>query len=103
MGLGRCGWLTGSLLSFSKVMGVALILAGIETILTTALLTLFAFLYNLAVGIGGGLEVTLSHRDRGRGRRRRQPVAASGSLLCRPTNRERRRPGRFQGSSQCRV
>lgn len=50
----------GSYLSLSKVMGVALVLAGIETVLVTALVTLFAFLYNLAVGIGGGLEVTLS-------------------------------------------
>ncbi|MGV1004815.1 MAG: DUF3566 domain-containing protein [Candidatus Nanopelagicales bacterium] len=60
---GDGGGSLGSLLSFSKVMGVALILAGIETILTTALLTLFAFLYNLAVGIGGGLEVTLSEEN----------------------------------------
>jgi hypothetical protein len=57
---GEGGANVGSFLSFSKVMGVALVLAGIETVLVTALITLFAFLYNLAVGIGGGLEVTLS-------------------------------------------
>lgn len=57
---GEGGATVGNFLSFSKVMGVSLVLAGIETILVTALVTLFAFLYNLAVGIGGGLEVTLS-------------------------------------------
>jgi hypothetical protein len=57
---GEGGASLGDFLSFSKIMGVALVLAGIETILVTALVTLFAFLYNLAVGIGGGLEVTLS-------------------------------------------
>jgi hypothetical protein len=57
---GEGGASVGDFLSFSKIMGVALVLAGIETILVTALVTLFAFLYNLAVGIGGGLEVTLS-------------------------------------------
>lgn len=60
---GSGGSTVGGFLSFSKVMGVALLLAGIETILTTALITLFAFMYNLAVGIGGGLEVTLSEQN----------------------------------------
>jgi ABC-type sugar transport system permease subunit len=52
-----------SFLDFGRVMGVALVVAGIETVLLTALATLFAFLYNLAVGIGGGLEITLSEDD----------------------------------------
>jgi hypothetical protein len=52
-----------SYLSLGKVMGGSLVLAGIETVLVTALATLFAFLYNLAVGIGGGLEITLSEED----------------------------------------
>lgn len=52
-----------SFLDFSKMMGLALVLAGIETVLLTAMATLFAFLYNLAVGIGGGLEITLSEED----------------------------------------
>ena len=51
------------LLDFGRVMGLALVVAGIETVLLTALATLFAFLYNLSVGIGGGLEVTLSEDD----------------------------------------
>jgi Transmembrane domain of unknown function (DUF3566) len=52
-----------SYLTLGKVMGASLVLAGIETVLVTALATLFAFLYNLAVGIGGGLEITLSEED----------------------------------------
>ena len=52
-----------SFLDFSKMMGLALVLAGIETVLLTAMATLFAFLYNLGVGIGGGLEITLSEED----------------------------------------
>jgi hypothetical protein len=49
-----------SLVGFSRVMGVALVLAAIEIVLVSALSTLFAFLYNLSVGLTGGLEVTLS-------------------------------------------
>jgi uncharacterized membrane protein len=60
---GESGASVSSFLSLSKVMGAALVVAGIETVLVTALATLFAFLYNLAVGIGGGLEITLSEED----------------------------------------
>ena len=60
---GESGANVTSFLDFSKVMGLALVLAGIETVLLTAMATLFAFLYNLAVGIGGGLEITLSEED----------------------------------------
>jgi len=49
-----------SLVSFSRVMGIALVLTAIEIVLGSALATLFAFLYNLSVGLTGGLEVTLS-------------------------------------------
>lgn len=49
-----------SLVSFSRVMGVALVLTAIEIVLWSALATLVAFLYNLSVGLTGGLEVTLS-------------------------------------------
>jgi Transmembrane domain of unknown function (DUF3566) len=57
---GESGANVTSFLDFSKVMGVALIISGIEAVLVTALATLFAFLYNLAVAIGGGVELTLS-------------------------------------------
>lgn len=60
---GDSGASVSSYLSLGKVMGAALLIAGIETVLVTALATLFAFLYNLAVGIGGGLEITLSEED----------------------------------------
>lgn len=46
--------------SFSRVVGVTALLAGLEVILLTALATLFAFLFNLSVGITGGLQVTLT-------------------------------------------
>jgi hypothetical protein len=49
-----------SLVGFSRVMGIALVLTAIEIVLGSALATLFAFLYNLSVGLTGGLEVTLS-------------------------------------------
>jgi hypothetical protein len=49
-----------SLVAFNRVMGIALVLAAIEIVLVSALSTLFAFLYNLSVGLTGGLEVTLS-------------------------------------------
>lgn len=49
-----------ALVGFSRVMGVSLVLGAVEVVLSTALSTLFAFLYNLSVGLTGGLEVTLS-------------------------------------------
>ena len=52
-----------SVLSFGRVMGVTLVLAAVQIVLISVLATLFAFLYNLAVGISGGLEVTLSEES----------------------------------------
>jgi len=49
-----------TLVSFNRVLGVALVLAAAEIVLVTALATLFSFLYNLTCGITGGLEVTLT-------------------------------------------
>lgn len=49
-----------SLFSFSRVVGVTGVLAVLEVFLLTALATLFAFLYNLAVGVTGGLQITLT-------------------------------------------
>ena len=48
------------LFSFSRIVGLTAMLAALEVILLTALATLFAFLYNLSVGITGGLQVTLT-------------------------------------------
>jgi Transmembrane domain of unknown function (DUF3566) len=60
---GESGATVSGFLDFGKIMGAALVVAGIETVLVTALCTLLAFMYNLSVGIGGGLEVTLSEED----------------------------------------
>jgi len=49
-----------SFVGFSRIMGIGLVLTAIEIVLGSALATLFAFLYNLSVGLTGGLEVTLS-------------------------------------------
>ena len=48
------------LFSLRRVMGIALMLAVVQVVLVTALATLAAFLYNLAAGLVGGFEVTLS-------------------------------------------
>ncbi len=60
---GENGATITSFLEFSKVMGIGLIIAGFEVVLVTIVSTLFAFMYNLSVGVGGGLEVTLSQEQ----------------------------------------
>lgn len=47
-------------LSWRRVMGLTAILAAIDVVIFTAVATLFAFLYNLASVVMGGLEVTLA-------------------------------------------
>jgi len=49
-----------SLLDFNRVMGVAIVLASVEVVLVTAVVTLFAILYNLTVPLTGGVEVVLT-------------------------------------------
>jgi hypothetical protein len=49
-----------SYLEFSRVIGVAVIVASVEIVLVSFLATLFAVIYNLSVGITGGVEVVLS-------------------------------------------
>lgn len=49
-----------AVLEFSRVMGVAVIIASIEIVLVSILATIFAILYNLSVGLTGGIEVVLS-------------------------------------------
>ena len=51
--------LTG-LLSFGHVLSITLVIAVMEVILVSALATLFAYMYNLSVGITGGLQLTLT-------------------------------------------
>ena len=47
-------------LGFAQVMGATLILASVEIVLVSVLAGLFTILYNLTVGITGGVEVVLS-------------------------------------------
>lgn len=47
-------------LGFGQVIGATLILASVEIVLVSALAGLFTILYNLTVGITGGVEVVLS-------------------------------------------
>ena len=47
-------------LSFSRILGAAMIVASIEVVLVSALAAVFAFMYNLSVGLTGGIEVVLS-------------------------------------------
>lgn len=48
------------LVGFSRVMGATLTVSAVEIVLISVLATLFAFLYNLAVGFTSGIEVTLT-------------------------------------------
>jgi len=49
-----------SVLDFSRVLGVTIVLASVEVILVSILATIFAFMYNLTVGLTGGVEVVLT-------------------------------------------
>jgi len=49
-----------SFLEFSRVIGVAIVISSVEIVLVSLLATLFAIMYNLTVGLTGGLEVVLS-------------------------------------------
>ncbi|MET0740834.1 MAG: DUF3566 domain-containing protein [Candidatus Nanopelagicales bacterium] len=53
-------WTVDEIVAFPRVMGFSMLLAVIEVVLVTALATLAAFMYNLCVGLVGGLEVTLA-------------------------------------------
>jgi hypothetical protein len=56
----KSSWTTGQYLSLSHVMAYAGVTAVIAIVLITALATLGAFLYNLATGVVGGVQLTLS-------------------------------------------
>ena len=47
-------------LEFSRVIGVAIVIASVEIVLVSVMATLFAIMYNLSVGLTGGVEVVLS-------------------------------------------
>lgn len=47
-------------LSASRVLGFVTVVAAVDVVIITAVATLFAFLYNLAATVMGGLEITLA-------------------------------------------
>ena len=58
--LGTGGFDLLTTLEFTRVLGLATVIASVEIVLVSALATLFAFLYNVTVGLTGGVEVILS-------------------------------------------
>ena len=58
--LGTGGFDLLTSLEMSRVLGLAAVIASVEIVLVSALATIFAFLYNLTVGLTGGIEVVLS-------------------------------------------
>ena len=58
--LGTGGFDLLTSLEFARVLGLATVIASVEIVLVSALATLFAFLYNVTVGLTGGVEVILS-------------------------------------------
>jgi hypothetical protein len=60
VGSANTGFDLMSYLEFSRVMGVAVVIASVEIILVSLLATLFSVMYNLSVGLTGGVEVVLS-------------------------------------------
>lgn len=48
-----------NVISFGRVMGVAIVIASVEVVLVSAIATAFAYIYNATVGITGGVEVVL--------------------------------------------
>jgi hypothetical protein len=50
-------------IGLNRVLGVTILLAVVNAVLTTAIATLGAFLYNLSSGLLGGIEVTLAETD----------------------------------------
>jgi Transmembrane domain of unknown function (DUF3566) len=59
----KSGFDLQSFLSLSRVLGFTTLLGLVDIILVTALATLGSFLYNLAAGFVGGLEVTLAEEE----------------------------------------
>lgn len=49
-----------ALFAFERVFGLSIVIAAVEIVLVSVLAGLFAILYNLTVGITGGVEVTFS-------------------------------------------
>lgn len=53
----------GQLITPGAVFGVTAVVGAVNIVLFTALSAVFAFIYNAAAGMAGGIEVTLGERD----------------------------------------
>lgn len=60
---GSAGLDVNDYVGFSRVVGLATVIAVVDVVLLTALATLFAFLYNLSAALLGGFEITLAEDD----------------------------------------
>jgi len=49
-----------NMLDFTRVLGIAVIIGALEVILVSLLAAIFAVMYNLTVGLTGGVEVVLT-------------------------------------------
>ena len=56
---GGAGFSLVDTLDFGQVLGATMVIAAVEIVLLSAMTAVFAFLYNLTVGITGGIEVVL--------------------------------------------
>ena len=50
-------------LGFTRIVGLTLVIAAINVVITTAVATIGAYLYNLAAQLLGGVDVTLAEED----------------------------------------
>ena len=53
-------WRIEDYINGNKVLGITALLAAVNVVISTALGTITAFLYNLSANILGGLELTLA-------------------------------------------
>ncbi len=64
-GNGSTGGGLADVFSFRRILGWAALIGAVNVLLSTALSTLGAFLYNLCAEVAGGIEVTLTERGGG--------------------------------------
>jgi hypothetical protein len=60
IGSGTTSFNLEAVLAFDRVMGITIVIAALEVALISILAGLFAVLYNITVGITGGVEATFT-------------------------------------------
>lgn len=60
LGAGTTTFDLEALVAFERVLGASIVIAAMEIVLVSVLAALFAILYNLTVGMTGGVEITFS-------------------------------------------